>query len=208
MKFIQIAGLGNIGAGVLLLAYWYLYAILLPYGEITTSISILVLNRNWVWINVLGVVGSLLGLLGLVGIYSSMALSDWNWKTLGFSLALIGTAMLLASLCWDTIVWPALANHDPSLLDFQGPIYSSRLFVPFFITAGLIYSAGYLLFGIAAAKSGLYPYWGGMLVAIGAPLFGLGSMFGKYQVVVRSIGITMMCIGLLWLGGVMWGNRT
>jgi hypothetical protein len=39
--------------------------------------------------------------------------------------------------------------------------------------------------------------------AVGAPLFGLGAMFGKYQVYPRSAGVTLIGIGLLWIGPAM-----
>jgi hypothetical protein len=40
-------------------------------------------------------------------------------------------------------------------------------------------------------------------LAIGAPAFGLGSMFGKYQVYPRTLGVTLLSIGLIWLGAAM-----
>jgi hypothetical protein len=36
--------------------------------------------------------------------------------------------------------------------------------------------------------------------AIGAPTFGLGSLFGKLQIYPRSLGITLLSGGLIWLG--------
>jgi len=41
----------------------------MPYGELSTTLSIVVKNRQWVWINTLGVLGALAGLLGQAGIY-------------------------------------------------------------------------------------------------------------------------------------------
>jgi hypothetical protein len=104
---------------------------------------------------------------------------------------------------WDTIIWPILTNHDASLLDFNGPIYTSRTFVPFLVLAGLVYSTGYVVQGIVLAKSGVYPAWGSIFLAVGAPLFGLGALFGKLQVYPRSIGITLMCVGLIWIGSII-----
>ncbi|HKJ26242.1 MAG TPA: hypothetical protein VJ965_01270, partial [Anaerolineales bacterium] len=104
---------------------------------------------------------------------------------------------------WDSILWPILAKHDPSLLDFTGPLYTSKTFVPYFILAGLVYAVGYVLFGIALTRSGQFPVLSGWLLAVGAPLFGLGAMFGKLQVYPRSVGITAMGVGLAWLGYLM-----
>lgn len=201
--FIIISGWLNVIAGVALLVYWYAFALFLPYRELSTTLAILVKNRNWFWINTLGVSGALAGLLGQAGIYV-VQMGNSNWlSTLGFYLATLGTTLLVGTMLWDTILWPILIQQDESLLDFQGPIYTSRSYLPFFILAGLIYSLGYILVGIGIAQSGVLPRLAGYLLAIGAPTFGLGTLFGKYQVYPRTLGITLMGISLIWIGIVM-----
>ena len=202
-KFIQLTGGANIAAGILLLAFWYLYAMLLPYQKLDSSLSILVRNPNWVFVNIFGVIGSLFGLVGLIGIYLKAADTISTTGMIAFLLAFIGTILLTVPLVWDTILWPILTNHDPSLLDFNGPIYTSNSFVPFFIFAGSIYSLGYLALGIIFASSGIYPMAAGVFLAIGAPLFGLGAMFCKMQVYPRTLGITLFSIGLIWIGSII-----
>jgi len=49
----------------------------------------------------------------------------------------------------------------------------------------------------------LYPLWAGHLLAWGALLFGMGALFGEWQVYIRSIGITALSISLIWLGFLM-----
>jgi len=70
-SFIDISGILNIIAGVLLLVYWYAFAIFMPYRDLSTTLSILVENRNWTWINTLGVLGALFALLGQAGILAA-----------------------------------------------------------------------------------------------------------------------------------------
>lgn len=200
-KFILITGWANIGAGLLLLLFWYLYAVLLPYQKLESSLSVLVTDSNWVFVNLLGVFGSLFGLVGLIGIYLKAAEAVRTAGMLAFLIAFVGTILITVPLVWDTILWPILTSHDPSLLDFNGPIYTSKTFLPFFITAGLIYSIGYLFLGIVLEKSGIYPTWSTYLIAAGAPLFGIGAVFGKFQVFPRTLGVTLLCIGLIWIGG-------
>lgn len=198
--FISISAFLNVISGLALLIYWYAYAVFLPYGQLSTTLSILVKNRNWQWINALGVLGALAGLLGQAGIYIiQMPNSNW-FAGIGYYVAALGTALLVGTMLWDTILWPILVKHDASLLDFQGPIYSSKTFLPFFIASGLIYSAGFILVGIGIVQLNILPVAAGYLVAIGAPLFGLGAMFGKYQIYPRSVGVTLMAVGLIWLG--------
>ena len=198
--FIDISGILNIIAGVLLLVYWYAFAIFMPYRQLSTTLSILVENRNWTWINTLGVLGALFALLGQPGILAAQS-PGFGWLGLiGFFIASGGTVLLIGTMLWETILWPILVGHDARLLDFQGPIYTSRTFLPFFILAGLIYSLGYILVGVGIMQTGTLPWYGGLLLAIGAPAFGLGSMFGKYQVYPRTLGVTLLSVGLIWLG--------
>jgi hypothetical protein len=201
--FVSISGFINIIAGVALLVYWYAFAIFLPYRDLSTTLSILVKNRNWVWINALGAFGAIAGLLGQAGIYITQ-MSNPNWAgTFGFYIAITGTTLLIGTMLWDTILWPILVKHDESLLDFQGPIYTSKTFFPFFIIAGLVYSFGYVLVGIGILRADIFPDLTGYLMVIGAPTFGLGSMFGKYQVYPRTLGVTLMSASLIWLGWIM-----
>lgn len=202
-KFIHWAGIFSISSGFLMVAFWYLYALVLPYQDLSTSLSILVLDKDWVWVNVLGVAGASLGLVGIMGLYLSIMEMTSGWSLFAFLTAFFGTLFLLATLLWDTIIWPILARHDASLLDFDGPIYRSPAFLGFFIAAGLIYAVGYLALGIILFRSGVYPPWAGLMLAVGAPLFGMGAMFGVYQVIPRSIGITLMGAAQIWIGIVM-----
>lgn len=203
--FIRVAAICSVASGGLLLAFWYLFAILLPYRKLSGSLSILVLNRHWTMVNALGVCGALLGLLGVTGAFVSQIGAIGPLGLAGYLVAVIGTAALLATLVWDTVLWPILARQDPSLLDFTGPIYSSKTFLPFFISAGVIYAIGYVLFGVATARAAVLPSAAGILIAIGAPLFALGSMFGlRLQVYPRTAGVTLLSIGLIWLGLGMW----
>lgn len=201
--FVSWSGYFNITSGVLLLAFWYLYAVLLPYQQLSTTLSILVQDTHWSLVNILGALGALLGVVGLVGLFISLEGNLGGWGTLGFILALLGSILMFAALLRDTLLWPILVRHDPSLLDFTGPIYASKTFVPFFIFSGVLYTLGNVLFGIVISKSGLYPAWAGYLFASGALLFGLGAAAGDLQVHIRSVGITALSVSLAWLGYLM-----
>ena len=201
--FIQWSGYFNIASGALMFSFWYLYAILMPYGQLSTTLSLLVLNKNWVFVNILGALGALLGIVGLIGLYISVGDKLSKFATLGFIIAIIGSILMFIALMRDTLLWPILANHDPSLLDFNGPIYTSKTFLPFFIFSGVLYTLGNVIFGLAIAGTGLYPAWAGHFLAWGALLFILGAAFGEWQVYIRSIGITASSISLVWLGYLM-----
>ncbi len=50
-SFVQWSGYSNIASGISFLLFWYLYAILLPYSQLSTSLSLLVLDGNWILIS-------------------------------------------------------------------------------------------------------------------------------------------------------------
>ncbi len=202
-NFIGMSGVINAIAGVSLLIYWYAFAIFMPYGQLTTTIALLVKNRNWTWINALGVFGALMGLLGQAGIYVVQSEFANTYAMLGFYIASAGTTLLIGTMLWETILWPILEKEDEALLSFTGPVYQSKVVLPFFIIAGLIYSLGYVMVGVGIIQTGVLPSLAGIFLAVGAPSFGLGPMFGRFQVYVRSLGVTLMSIGLIWLGLVM-----
>ncbi len=114
-QFIRWSGISNITAGVLLLFFWYLYALLLPYAQLSTTLAILVENRYWVFVNILGVAGTLISLIGLFGIYAHAADKLPQSGLIGFIIAFVGTILLLATQIWDTVLWPILVNHDEAL---------------------------------------------------------------------------------------------
>jgi hypothetical protein len=172
----------------------------MPYGQITSTIAILVKNTNWTWINALGVFGALTGLLGQAGIYLYQQASANAFASVGYYVAVAGTTFLIGTMLWETILWPIIVKQDETLLEFQGPIYTSKTFLPFFIAAGLLYSLGYVFVGIGIINAGILPRLAGYLLAVGAPLFGLGAAFGKLQAYVRSVGVTVMSVGLIIVG--------
>ena len=99
-----------------------------PYRDLSTTLAILVKNRNWQWINGLGVLGASAGLLGQAGIYIFHLPKAGLFTVAGYYITTLGTTLLLGTMLWDTILWPILVNHDESLLSFQGPVYLSSLF--------------------------------------------------------------------------------
>lgn len=202
-ELVRVSGALNVAAATCLLVYWYAFVAFMPYLELSTTLSLLVLDPEWTPINALGATGAALGLMGLPGLYVVHAERLGRLGLAAFLVTLLGSALLLGPMLWDTIIWPPLAHHDPHLLDFDGPIYSSPAFLPFFATSGLLWGLGYALFASRIARAEVLPSVAAWLVCVGAPLFGLGALFGKAQAIPRSIGITAFVVGLAWMGRAM-----
>ena len=203
---IRTCGVLTLLGALLLLAFWVLYVLLMPYREISGSLVPLATHRHWTWVNLLGISGAVLLIAGVPGIALAQVEEAGRLGVAGMLIALAGGALLLGPLLWDTVLWPVLARHDPALLSFSGPIYRSRLFMPFFVSAGLAWAAGWAILGAASLRAGVFPAPAAWLVAVGAPLFALGSLFGLYQAVPRTIGILLFSGGAAWMGLVLWAH--
>ena len=204
VKLIRWSGLANIAAGLLLTAYWFLFALLMPYSKLTNSLAPLIRDGDYIWINILGVIGAITGLLGLIGIFLRQVEEISGVGIAGFLLGFSGTVMFTGQLMWETFVWPVLFLFDPSVFEFDGLLYSNPLFLGILVVLGTAFGIGLLLFGIATARAGVLPRVPAWEIAIGAPLFSLGALAGPLQVVVRTLGLIFYVIGLVWIGTVMW----
>jgi hypothetical protein len=202
--FFRAGALCCAGSGLFLMAYWFLYVVFLPYDQIQDGLSILALDADWFWINVLGVLGALFGVLALPALYIKDGGAHGALGTIAFFVALAGSALMLGPMLWDTVLWKALATHDAAILSFKGPIFQSGTFVPFFISAGLIWGLGFALLGAALFKSGFFPKPVAILLGTGPLLFGFGSMTGSLQAIVRSVGIAAFGVGFIWAGLLLW----
>lgn len=177
----------NVSAGVCLLVFWYGYALLLPFEKLRDGIWHLAANPRWTPINLFGVTGTVLASAGLVVYSWSEQLGTAGMFGVVFSIA--GLQLLGANLVWESLIWPVLANRQPDLLRFDGPLYGSRLILGFFAVAGILFAVGYIT--LASSLDGA-PILVRLGLGVGAPLFALGPLFGSAQVIVRSIGITLL----------------
>ena len=58
----------------------------------------------------------------------------------------------------------------------------------------LLYSAGFILFGVAIWRSGALPKWAGVLIAAHAPLIS-----GPFSIVGSVVGILLAVVGGGWI---------
>ena len=100
---------------------------------------------------------------------------------------------------------PVMAKEAPATLDAIGQ-YSPVVVINGL--AAILFMIGYLLFGIAMAKTATLPRLSGVLVAVGAPAHLLG--FGVAQLVstaawsVAVLGSVSLGAGLAWPGYRLW----
>jgi hypothetical protein len=108
--------------------------------------------------------------------------------------------LLGGQLLWETFVWKILVNSQSNLLNFDGPVFTNKPLLGVMITGGLVFSVGYLLIGFACRLCDKLPNFGIQLFILGAPLFGLGPLFGPLQQIIKTVGIVLFATGIIWTG--------
>src|SRR5829696_1787837 len=101
---------------------------------------------------VLYLLGATLLLIGLVGLYARQSQAAGALGLVGFLIAFAGT-VLAAGLFWaGMFIAPALATEAPDFVDAGPP--------PGFVLTFIGFGVGWLVFGIATLRAGVYPRWG------------------------------------------------
>ena len=112
-------------------------------------------------------------------------------------LSIFGIALTLSTVGVNAYAIPALSRsylngrtESIRILDyiFAGPLGTISTLV------FLLYSAGFILFGIAIWRSGVLPKWAGVLVAVHAPLIS-----GPFSVVGTVVGALLALVGGGWI---------
>ena len=194
-KIVKTEGLLSMTGSIGLLIWWFLMPVLLPVNDAADNFQNLILDNDWVLINIVGLISTLLLALGFPGFYLK---NHDKFSKMGFAGLIIASAGLILFTSiqyYETLLWPAAAQVNPELLQVKGALVSGD----FGVAAGLLISGaflgiGYILFGISALRTKSYPEIPLWLIIIGAPVFGNGILFP-----VRTLGLILFCTGTIWL---------
>ncbi len=145
-------------------------------------------SAAWVPVHLLYFAALTVILLALVGIFARQLQRAGRLGVAGSLTAFFGTAMMLLE------GREHLFSHDFG----QGtPLGLWEL-----IAAGLIFSVGYILLGVAIAGAGVLPRGAGVLLAFGGPLVAFSPPIGVQAVIIA--GHTLFGLGLAWSGYALW----
>lgn len=186
-----------------LLIWWFLMPVFLPVKESSAHFELMVLDNNWVQINVIGLVSTLLLTLGFPGFYMKGQDKLKKAGFIGLIMASTGLVLFACIQYYETLIWPAAARINPELLQVNGALVSGDIGVAAgLVFAGALLGLGYMLFGIAALKTRSYPGIPIWFIMIGAPVFGNGIVFP-----VRTAGLLLLCSGTIWLAKAILNDR-
>ena len=198
LPLLRWCGLAQVPAGILMAVATLLH----PSRE--TAATIIATEVRLVAAHFLYTLAWLLVLLGLPGLYASQRRSMGRLGLAGFLAAFSGTYLIAVTGNFGFFA-PVMAKEAPATLN------AIEQYSPVVVINGLaaiLFMIGYLLFGVAIAKTATLPRLSGVLVAVGAPAHLLG--FGVAQLVstaawsVAVLGSVSLGAGLAWSGYRLW----
>jgi hypothetical protein len=194
------SGLALVAGGLLLAVATALH----PSRE--TPATILQAEVRLVAAHVLFTLSSLLVLLGLPGLYGATSVWMGRLGLVGFLLAFMGTTLIAVSGSFGFIA-PVLAAESPETID------AINLYLPVVALNGVAFGGfvvGFVLFGMAMAKTATLPRASGLLVAVGAPFqvvgFAVAQTVAPALWTVAVLGSVALGAGLAWPGYQLWQN--
>jgi hypothetical protein len=188
-------------SGTALIAGGVLMAVAtLVHPSLETPATILAGEAKLVAAHSLYMASYLLILLGLPGLYAARLARTGRLGMIGFVVAFTGTTLLAVSGNFGFIA-PVLARDAPGTIDALShypPV------VGFNALAAVGFMAGFVILGIALARTATLPRMAGILVAVGAPAHLIGFALAQFVSpglwLVAILGSVALGAGLAWAG--------
>lgn len=150
----------------------------------------------WAPIHLLPHVGFILIMAGLPRLLLTHAAEGGRLLRFGVVGTYVGMALMLGQAMVEAFVFPIWAIESPERLTSPPPVGAGA----FMAVGSLAFMVGLVVLGIAIARRRTaLPGRAGVLVALGAPAFGLGGAALDLQAVFVTGGLVLGA-GLLWTG--------
>jgi hypothetical protein len=156
----------------------------------------LVQDSDWLWVNIIGLIATMLLAVGFLGLYLKQAKETGLLGFIGFLLAFFGSLLFMCIQYIETILWPIFTEHAQGLLEQKGAMFTDTVFTIFYLIMGFSLALGFIILGIATLRAKILSRWGALLTMIGGVLFSLVVSV----IIVRTVGIVFLAAGLVWLG--------
>jgi hypothetical protein len=153
----RMGGLAAVGAGVLTII-----GELVGLSVYFEDMAVAATTFSYALAFWLYMLGSVLLLGGLVAVYVYQCEEAGILGVVGFVVAFLGTALIVGANWAQVFIAPLLAVNAPQIFELGMP----GGFLVAFITLGV----GWLLFGIATLRAGVFPRWAAILLLVGAVL--------------------------------------
>jgi hypothetical protein len=148
---------------------------------------------SYILFAILSLLGAILVLGALVGLYARQAEQAGSLGLLAFLVTFLGMALVVGASWTSTFTEPALAQVAPELLAQEPPGWLDFGFTLTYVLASL----GWLLFGVATLRAGVYPRAAAILLIVGALI----------SFVPLPLTEVILAIAIAWLGFELFTGR-
>ena len=186
------SGLANIVAGVITALFWFIH----PGLDDPRN----ALLGRWMYTNTGFIILIVLLMWGLTGLYLRQVERSGGLGFAGYVLGFVGLALFVGLGAFDAYVVPVLTADANSLLGDTGALMRGA-FGKYAVTTGMTFALGYVLFGIATFRAGVFPRWAATCLALSAPILGLSPLM---PAMVRLLGCIVYGAANVWLGYALW----
>jgi hypothetical protein len=167
---------------------------LLSLATESENLGVSATTPSYAFSSLLYLLGGVLLLLGLVGLYIRQSGPSGILGLVAFLVAFLGTALAVGATWAELFVAPALAVEAPRVLDAE---LTGMLTLGFTLTFVVFLPLGWLLFGVASFRAGIYPRAAAILLMVGAVIAGLPIPLTEI----------VLYVGVAWLGFVLFTER-
>jgi hypothetical protein len=140
------------------------------------------LESIWVPVHCAWFLSYLLIACSFIPLYSLLVKPRFYFANISYWLAFIGTFLPLPIAAWDSFIVPYLAKYAPEFIaqieevSTESPVLIFRLIL--FLTV-VIFSLGFIFYGITLIRKQLAPMIVGVCLSAGAPLFWIVLFFSS-----------------------------
>ncbi len=153
----------------------------------------------WQLIHVASILVFAFAFIGAVGIVAVHGGRLRRFGQVGLAFSLSGAVGGSAIGFFEALAFPVVADSDPRLLDLNGPMFSSWLF----LGAGLLaigWALGLAVIGVGAARAAVFPRTAGVLLAASGPAYlALGGPFIPVAGVLSGVLFGAVQLWWAWL---------
>lgn len=152
-------------------------------------------GAGWAPIHLLPHVGFILIMAGLPRLVLAHGVQGGRLLGVGAAISYVGMALTIGQAMVEAFVFPIWAVESPARLTSPPPVGAGL----FMAVGTLTLVVGFVVLGIAVARTATLPSRAGVLMALGAPAFALGGAALGLDAVFAAGGL-LLAVGLLWLG--------
>jgi hypothetical protein len=191
-------GFSHIAGSILLATYSVLFLSLFPLSEIQKDFSRVVLSPPWIGLAGVAFAGVVLMAFGFAAVYSRLYQGAGTLGLVGFVFIEIAYLLQACKVTWEIFVYPIIAGDASSTgLLRDGILRDHSLFHAFKAGASASIFLGTILFCLTLVRSKEFSKAAGILVFVGALVYGLGPVL---SMMVAIGGIVVFALGCLLLG--------